>query len=74
MRRILPCLLLLSAATPATGSDSNMRMRCDKAQRALAEVQLKLSDRNPLYAGDLQREQRLWEKQIRDNCRPARQR
>jgi hypothetical protein len=58
----------LILATTADAMTQTQRIRCEKAQRELRQVEEKLAQVNPDYAGDLKREQALWEKQIRDNC------
>lgn len=60
--------LALLLATTADATPQARKMRCEKAQRELRQVEEKLAQVNPDYAGDLKREQALWEKQIRDNC------
>jgi hypothetical protein len=70
MKRInaLLATLALILATTADATPQTQRVRCEKAQRELRQVEEKLAQVNPDYAGDLKREQALWEKKIRDNC------
>jgi hypothetical protein len=68
----LLCAFGLAYAAVAEATPQTKRIRCEKAQHELKLVEDRLSRVNPDYAGDLKREQALWEKQIRDNCRPSR--
>ena len=61
-------LLTLTVQPAFAAGSSNKEMRCEKAQRELKLVKVKLQERDPLYAGDLKRERNLWERQIEKNC------
>lgn len=73
MRKIL--LIFVLALIPAMhiptadAGPQTKKMRCEKARKELTSVNRRIKQHpNPEYAGDLLREQALWQKQIDKNC------
>lgn len=78
MRHILLIFVLMLVpamlASTVDATPQTKKMRCEKARKELLSVKRRLElHPNLEYAGDLLREQALWQKQVDENC-PRRRR